>query len=87
MKQNTPAKKAWSPRQIRAQLILRAMLPKDVGANVGLSQQAITATIRGDREGVKPRQAIADALGVPVTDIWPDALLPFRERRRLRCAS
>ena len=87
MKQNTPRINIWSPRMIRYQLRMKGILPKDIAQAHGWSAQLVTATIRGARQGRKPRQAVADALGIPVTEIWPDALLPLRERKRLRSAS
>lgn len=72
---------------IRSQLVLRGITQQDVAKAAGLTQQSIAMAIRGVRQGLKARQAVAHALGVPVETIWPDALLPLRDRRRLRSAS
>lgn len=52
----------------------------------GIHHSAVRLTVRGLRQGLAVRQAIAQELGVDVIQIWPDALLPLRERR-LRMAS
>lgn len=54
-----------------------------IAAQAGITQQAVRLTIRGERKGLQVRQAIAQALGVDVQVIWPDALLTPRERRLL----
>jgi lambda repressor-like predicted transcriptional regulator len=81
-----PRKSGWSPNQIKAALILADIEPSEIAKTSGMSHQAILAAVRGDRCGSRSRQAIANALGILVTTIWPDALLPMRERR-LRKAS
>lgn len=92
-KQNTPrpcdapAQAGWSVWKIKAQLRERGINSVQIAAVSGLSHQGIRMTIRGLRCGIATRQAIAQALGVEVTTIWPDALLPLRERRRMRAAS
>lgn len=89
MKQITPKRnaKGWTSREIRAQLVLLGITQLDIAKAEGLTQQAIGMAIQGARQGLKARKAVAKALGKPVEEIWPDALLPVRERRRLRCAS
>ena len=57
--------------------------PKSIGASSGLTPQAISLAVHGHRRGRLARLAIAEALGKDVTEIWPDALLPMRERRLL----
>jgi len=91
MKQNTPRRNSkrngWTPQEIRAQMVLKGVTPNEIAQANDLSRQSITATIAGTRRGLKTRQAVASALGVQVDVIWPDALLPLKERRRLRRAS
>ena len=91
MKQNTPTsnptpaglRAGWSLRKLKAQLRARKLTPAAIAAKAGLTQQAVRLTIRGERKGLQVRQAIAQALGVDVQVIWPDALLTPRERRLL----
>ena len=91
MKQNTPPTKqksiGWNPRQIRVAMLMAGVDSASIGKASGMSHAAISYTWRGLRQGLRARQAIADALHIPVTEIWPDALLPVRERRLLRMAS
>jgi lambda repressor-like predicted transcriptional regulator len=87
MKQNTPNRKEWSPQKIHSQLVLRGLTHLDVATAAGMTRAVISMTIQGDRKGLRARQAIAQALGKPVETIWPDALLPLKERRRRRNAS
>ena len=91
MKQNTPKRNGkcngWTPQEIRAQMLLKGITPNEIAQAKELSRQSVTATIAGTRRGLKTRQAVAEALAVQVEIIWPDALLPLKERRRLRTAS
>jgi lambda repressor-like predicted transcriptional regulator len=88
MKQNTSPQAvlpvAWTTLQIRAAMVELGATPKSIGARSGLTPQAISLAIHGNRKGKKARLAIALALGRQVTEIWPDALLPMRERRLRR---
>lgn len=68
-------------------MLLRGVTPNEIAQAKDLSRQSVTATIAGTRRGLKTRQAVAEALAVQVETIWPDALLPLKERRRLRTAS
>lgn len=91
MKQNNPTSNptpaalcaGWSARKLKAQLRSRGLSPAVIAAQAGITQQAVRLTIRGERKGLQVRQAIAQALGVDVQVIWPDALLTPRERRLL----
>lgn len=76
----------WSVRKLKAQMRSRGVTARQVADRHAISHQGVRLTIRGLREGLVTRQAIAQELGVDVTQIWPDALLPVRERR-LRKAS
>lgn len=94
MKQDTPHPEAttaqvqagWSVRKLRAQLRVHGTSAWRIAKIHGLSAQGVSQTVRGERQGLRTRQIIAQELGVEVTVIWPDALLPLRERR-LRRAS
>ena len=77
----------WSSRKLRAQLRAHGVTAQQIADSCGLSYCGVRFTILGSRKGLRTRQAIAQALGVAVTTIWPDALLPLRERRGLRRVS
>jgi lambda repressor-like predicted transcriptional regulator len=89
MKQNTPlhnGKSGWDPRQIKARMVLLGVTAAQVAQANGFSSQGVRLTIRGERRGLPIRKAIAQALGEDVQTIWPDALLPLRERRLHRAS-
>jgi len=90
MKQNTPPLKqkstGWNPRQIRVAMVMAGLDTASIAKAAGMSQPAISYAVRGLRQGLRARQAIADALKVSITTIWPDALLPVKERRLLRAS-
>lgn len=81
-----PASEGWSPEQIVAAIKAAKLSNRAIAARHGMTPQAIGQTIHGVTQGRLARRAIAESLGLQVTDIWPDALLPLRERR-LRKAS
>ncbi len=76
MKQNTPPRnenaQAWSPCEIRAELMRKGLNGTDV-AGENATPQAVNLTINGRRKSLRMRCLIAKAVGVPVTEIWPDA--------------
>jgi len=90
MKQNTSThgnrRPAWTTLEIKIAMLKAGVTPKSIGADSGLTPQAISHAVHQARSGQRARLAVAQALGVDVTEIWPDALLPLRERR-LRRAS
>ena len=90
MKQNTSPHAApsvgWTTAQIKMVMFELGETPKSIAARHGLTPQAISLAVHGRRNGRLARVAIAQSLGRDVTEIWPDALLPMRERR-LRLAS
>lgn len=94
MKQNTPAPNSdpalalagWSTRKLKAELRRHRVTARMIADRRGLTEQGVRLTIRGLRTGLTVRQAIAQELGVDVTQIWPDALLSLRQRRLLRAS-
>ena len=90
MKQNTSThgkrRAPWTTLEIKIAMLKAGVTPKSIGAASGLTPQAISHAVHQTRSGRRARVAVAQALGVEVTKIWPDALLPLRERR-LRKAS
>jgi lambda repressor-like predicted transcriptional regulator len=86
MKQNTslqPASAAWTTLQIKEAMLKAGVTPTSIAADSGLTPQAISLAVHDRRRGRRARLAIAKALGKDVTEIWPDALLPMRQRRHL----
>lgn len=76
----------WTSEQIVAAIKAARLSNRAIAELHGMTPQAIGQTIHGVTRGRLARRAIAESLGLQVTDIWPDALLPLRERR-LRNAS
>jgi len=69
---NFSIKNVPKPRQIRALIVLKGTNCAEIGRRVGVSRQAIHATIDGIIKSYRLRKAIADALDLEVKDIWPE---------------
>lgn len=64
-------------RYIRALLVLHNINQSELARNIGISQTLVNSVITGRRRGVKKkgrlvREAVAQALGVKVEELWPD---------------
>lgn len=46
-----------------------------LGQEIGISAQAVAAIVNGQTRGASARYAVASALGVKVSDLWPDQQL------------
>ena len=82
--QETP--QSWSPEKIKDAIEKAGHSQRSIAERHGMTAQAIWQTIHGFTAGRLARQAVAESIGLPVTEIWPDALRPLRVRR-LRSAS
>ncbi len=75
-RQVLPSTAGMSPRQIKAELILRDVSIKEIAIAAGVTSGAVTQTIHqynGKRfKGYRIREIIAQALGRTVEEIWPD---------------
>jgi lambda repressor-like predicted transcriptional regulator len=63
--------KAMSPREIKAQLILKGIKIVNIAANLDVSHVAVTRVISGKSVSGRIRLAIANAIGKKVNEIWP----------------
>ena len=61
-----------TPREIRAELILRGINQRQIAAQLGVSESIISHVISGRRRSDRIRRAIARALGKPVHRVFPD---------------
>lgn len=65
-----------TPREIRAELMLRGVTVKQIAAEAGVTSGAVTQTISqyngNSFKGYRIRGFIARALGRTVNEIWPD---------------
>lgn len=67
--------KGLTPNEIRAELMRRGVKLIDVASRAGVTKEAVSQAISGTKKykGKKRvRPVIADIIGMPVTDIWPD---------------
>ena len=61
-----------TPQQIRASLILAGITGKKIAESVGMSPQAVSLAIYGKYKNPRIKKAIAEAVGRPYEDVWPD---------------
>lgn len=64
-------------RYVRALLVLHNINQTELAKKIGVSQPLMNAVVTGKRRGVKKkgrlvREAVAQALGVNVEELWPD---------------
>jgi len=45
---------------------------KDIAAKIGVTPQFVNSVVRGRRNTPKVAQAIAEAIGKSVSELWPD---------------
>lgn len=62
---------APAPNKIRAALLLRGETLTSYALHLGRQRTLISRVIHGRDESAPLKQAIADDLGVDITDIWP----------------
>lgn len=61
----------WNKHEIKAEIVRRGVTMKELGLKYGLSGQIIRMAIGGKRLGTAD-QAIADFIGVPMHELWPE---------------
>lgn len=61
----------WNKHEIKAEIVRRGVTMKELGQKYGLSGQIIRMAIGGKRLGTAD-QAIADFIGVPMHELWPE---------------
>jgi len=59
------------PKVIRGHIYTAGLTPEALAKKLGVSESAISQTIHGLLKSPRIRQAIADAIGKPVEEIWP----------------
>lgn len=62
-----------TPNEIRAELVRKGIMIKDIAKKAGVSPEAVSMTIsdRSRYKGYKIRPYIAKAIGRKVDEIWP----------------
>lgn len=71
----------WDPSRIRQALESAGFSPVSLAQSQGLTPEAVRYAILGTRRGLLARTIVANAIGVRVDEIWPDALLRPKFRR------
>ncbi len=59
------------PNEIRAAMVLARVTITSIAKKLGVAPQWVHAVITGKRPTPRIRQAIAEAIGKPVDEIWP----------------
>lgn len=78
----------WGPKKIRVELLKAGVSQKAIADAAGVTRQTVYKVIEGVTVSDRVRQAIADALGRDVAEIWPATYLkdgprgPGRPRSR-----
>jgi lambda repressor-like predicted transcriptional regulator len=57
---------------IRAELVRNNITIKSIAQGLGIAHPGVSQVISGLRKTKRIRQAIADAIGKPVTELWPE---------------
>ena len=66
-------KKGMDTNEIKALLAKKGITVTSIANNLGVSQPTVSLTIKGTTVSSRIRAAIAEAIGKPVSEIWPDA--------------
>lgn len=66
-------KKAMKGHEITYLLRQSGSGVKKIAAKLGISQPAVTKAIYNKCPMLRIKQAVADAIGKPVSELWPDA--------------
>lgn len=60
-----------SPREIRAELMLRGIKQQEIADSLGVSASHVSHVIDGKRTSERVQRAIAKAIGRPVHQVFP----------------
>lgn len=61
-----------NPIEIKILMIRAGITQADIGRKLGLSRAFINQVVLGHRPTKQVKQAIAEAVGKPVEDLWPE---------------
>ncbi len=65
--------KSETEKKIRKAMIDKDVTGAEIARRVGVCRSAIQKTITGDVKAHRLRKAIAKAIGIRLTDLWPDS--------------
>ena len=71
-----------NPNEIKAALVLRGITATSIARSLGVARPNVSETIVGIRRTVRIRQAIADAIELPVRQVFPDFDVVLRRGRK-----
>ncbi len=63
---------SMQPNEIRAELVRRGITVTSIARREAVSQPYISQHLNGARHSFRIRRAIAEAIGRPLHEIWPD---------------
>jgi len=59
-------------KKIQIEMIKKDVTAAAIGRTINVTRVAIIRAIKGELKSKKLRKAIADALGAPVNELWPE---------------
>jgi Ner family transcriptional regulator len=65
-----------TPYRLKQKLKKHGISQFDIARQLGLTRQAVNHVVLGRRKSQRVRKAIAEALGLQISDIWPDKKTP-----------
>lgn len=68
-------------REIKAMMVLKGVKQVDICRKLKVTPAAVSRVVSG-KKMTKVREAIADALGKRVEDLWPDASANLERKRK-----
>jgi len=60
------------PTALKIAIVMSGRHQKEIAAEVGIDQGALSRIVNGLHPSLSTRQSIAEALGRDVTELWPD---------------
>jgi len=58
--------------RIKIELLKKGIEAKEIAQKLGVSRSLVYKVIAGRRKNPKVRQALAEVVGIPVEELWPD---------------
>lgn len=75
-------KNDMSPNEIRAILVKKQISLAEIARALGVTRQCVHYSLSTSRRGTyRGRKAIADAVGMPMRELWPSLFREDRPRR------
>lgn len=68
-------------RKIKALMVLKGVKSIDIATQTGVSPTWVSLVLNGHKKSKRIRQAIADALGIKVKDLWSNNQKPKKGGR------